>query len=169
MPLLVMSDTHGDSTVIERVRGFYPQMDAVIHCGDSELSYDHNVLKDVTIVRGNCDRDKHFPEEMVLSVDGAKVYVTHGHLYNVKQSILNLSYRAQEIEADIVLFGHSHELGAELVNGILLVNPGSLLLPRGRREKSFAMIEKSEANWVVTFYTDDNERIATHTFPIVEK
>lgn len=169
MQLLVMSDTHGDASVIEKVRAFYPQMDAVIHCGDSELPHDHDVLKDMVIVRGNCDRDKHFQEEIVLSVDGVKIYVTHGHLYNVKHSILNLSYRAQEVGADIVLFGHSHILGAEVVGGVLFVNPGSLLLPRGRKEKSFAIIEKKEANWIVTFYTDHNEKIATHTFPVAVK
>lgn len=164
-----MSDTHGDVSIIEQVRAFYPLMDVIIHCGDSELSHDHVTLKDVMIVGGNCDRDKHFAEEIVLPVDGSKVYITHGHLYNVKHSILNLSYRAQEVDADIVLFGHSHVLGAEIVNGILFVNPGSLLLPRGRKEKSFAIIEKNEANWIVTFYTDMNEKIATHTFSLAVK
>lgn len=39
MKILVMSDTHGDSHVIEKVKGFYPEIDVVIHCGDSELPF----------------------------------------------------------------------------------------------------------------------------------
>ena len=45
MKILVMSDTHGDSHVIEKVKGFYPEIAVVIHCGDSELPYSHTALE----------------------------------------------------------------------------------------------------------------------------
>lgn len=45
MKMLVMSDTHGDSHVIEKVKGFYPEIDIVVHCGDSELPYSHEALE----------------------------------------------------------------------------------------------------------------------------
>ena len=56
MKLLIMSDTHGNEEVIKTVRDYYPQVDAVVHCGDSELPYDHTYLQGVERVRGNCDR-----------------------------------------------------------------------------------------------------------------
>lgn len=168
MQILVMSDTHSDANVIEQVKKYYPNMDAIIHCGDSELNMSHPSLSGMTVVRGNCDRDKSFPEESIVEVDGVKVYVTHGHLYNVKTSVLNLLYRGKEIGADIVLFGHSHVLGAEQIEDTLFVNPGSLLLPRGRKEKSFAIIERDEVQWSVTFYTDGNSKLSSHVFPLAE-
>ena len=169
MQILVMSDTHSDAIVIEQVKSYYPNMDAYIHCGDSELTAKHPALSGMTVVRGNCDRGKDFPEESILEVDGVKVYVTHGHLYNVKSSIMNLLYRGQEIGADVVLFGHSHRLGAELVDETLFVNPGSLLSPRGGNPKSFAIIQKEGKSWTVTFYTNGNQEITSHSFPILQK
>lgn len=164
MQVLVMSDTHGDRQVIEKVRGFYPNAAALIHCGDSELPFSHPALEGMQKVRGNCDLESAFPEEAVFDVDGVKFFVTHGHLFNVKSSILSLSYRAEEVGAQIACFGHSHLLGAEMIDGILYINPGSLLKPRGRKEKSFAVIEIETEQFRVDFLTDDNEKISTHTF-----
>lgn len=165
-----MSDTHGDADVIQRVSNYYPEIETLIHCGDSELQRSHYVLSEMSaIVRGNCDRDDEYPIESVLEIEGVKLYVTHGHLFNVKQTPLNLLYRAQEIGADIVFFGHSHIIAAEVIEDTLFVNPGSLLKPRGREEKSFAIVERDAQNWTVTFYTHENEKISSHTFPIPVK
>lgn len=164
MQVLVMSDTHGDSQIIEKVREFYPNAAAIIHCGDSELPFSHAALEDMQKVRGNCDRESAFPDEAVFDVDGVTFFVTHGHLFNVKSSILSLSYRAKEVGAQIACFGHSHILGAEMIDGILFINPGSLLKPRGRKEKSFAVIEIHDDQFRVDFLTDDNDKISSHTF-----
>ena len=82
---------------------------------------------------------------------------------------MNLLYRGQEIGADVVLFGHSHRLGAELVDETLFVNPGSLLSPRGGNPKSFAIIQKEGKSWTVTFYTNGNQEISSHSFRILQK
>ena len=76
-------------------------------------------------VRGNCDIDKAFPDEVDFDLDGVTVFVTHGHLFNVKTSILSLSYRAKEVGAQIACFGHSHILGAEMIDDVLFLNPGA--------------------------------------------
>ncbi len=164
MQVLVMSDTHGDSLVIDKVRSFYPNADAMIHCGDSELAFSHTALDDMNKVRGNCDVDKAFPDEAVFDVDDVTFFVTHGHLFNVKTSILSLAYRAKEVAAQIACFGHSHILGAEMIDDVLFINPGSLLKPRGRKEKSFAIVEISDKYFQVNFLTDDNDCIASHQF-----
>ncbi|MCL1701160.1 metallophosphoesterase [Lysinibacillus sp. Bpr_S20] len=164
MQILVMSDTHGDSNVIEKVRSFYPNADAFIHCGDSELPFSHKALDGMKKVRGNCDIDKAFPNEEVFDLADITVFVTHGHLFNVKTSILSLSYRAKEVDAQIACFGHSHILGAEMIDDVLFLNPGSLLKPRGRIEKSFALVETKDTYFEVKFFTDDNSPISTHKF-----
>lgn len=166
--LLVMSDTHGDAEVIKRVRDAHLDVDAIIHCGDSELPFDHPYLEGAKRVRGNCDHDSRYPEEELFNVEGLKIFVAHGHLLNVKSTTMNLLYRAKEVEADAAFFGHSHVLGTELVDNILFVNPGSLLKPRGIDEKSYAIVEFADQSWKVTGYTDTGEEIFTKRFPLDE-
>lgn len=139
--------------VIERHQ---QEVDAIIHCGDSELNADYFTENPVHIVRGNCDTDDRFPLERLFSVQDAKVLVVHGHKYNVKSTLMTLFYRAQEVQASVVCFGHSHLLGAEMQEGILFINPGSLQQPRGRKEKSYAIAEYSGDSWTVLFYSDEH-------------
>lgn len=166
MKLLVMSDTHGDAEIIKVVRARHQDVDRVIHCGDSELDFEHPYLDSVKRVRGNCDRDKGFPEEEFIEIEGKKIFVTHGHLFNVKSTTMNLFYRAKEVGADAVFFGHSHVLGAELVDNIFFLNPGSLLKPRGLDEKSYAIVEFVEGAWKVTAFSDKGEEIFQKEFPL---
>lgn len=159
-----MSDTHGDAEVIKLVRERHEQVDAIIHCGDSELSFDHPYLDGVKRVRGNCDRDARYPDEELFTIDGVNIFVTHGHMLNVKSTTMNLFYRAKEIGANVAFFGHSHKLGMELLDNILFVNPGSLLKPRGFDKKSYVLVEYEEGNWTVTAYSDDGKIIDTQIF-----
>ncbi|WP_332649758.1 metallophosphoesterase [Lysinibacillus sp. 54212] len=165
MKLLVMSDTHGDADVINRVRQYHTDVDAVVHCGDSELPYDHPYLQGTERVRGNCDRtDDRFQNELEFSLGATKVFVTHGHLFNVKSSLLSLTYRAKEAGASICCFGHSHLLGAEMMDGILFINPGSLLKPRGRAEKSYVVVTITAEGYEVQCFTDRNELLESIKF-----
>lgn len=156
MKILVISDTHYNTETMEQVIRRHVDVDSVIHCGDSELDAAYFDGSSVQVVRGNCDFDTHFPEEVVITIENEKILVVHGHKQRVKTTLLPLIYRAQEVQATIVCFGHSHLLGAELNNGILFVNPGSLHMPRGREEKSYAIIEKSEDACSVIFYTSEH-------------
>ena len=56
---------------------------------------------------------------------GKKIFITHGHLYNVKYTLNNLYYAAREKNADIVCFGHTHNPMSEYVDGLYVLNPGS--------------------------------------------
>ncbi len=165
MKLLIMSDTHGDAEVIDRVRNYVPDAAAVVHCGDSELPYNHVYLEGTERVRGNCDRTEvRFPDERLFEVADTKIFVTHGHLFKVKSTLLPLTYRAKEQEADVCCFGHSHVLGAEMIEGILFINPGSLLKPRGRKEKTFVVLHIEPEQFTVNCYTDTNELIESLQF-----
>ncbi|WP_066292701.1 metallophosphoesterase family protein [Bacillus sp. FJAT-29937] len=148
MRLLIVSDSHGLTDELTEIKEHSMEIDKLIHCGDSELESDHPSLEGYTVVRGNCDFDKAFPEEHVEVIGGHKVFITHGHRYAVKSTLLNLSLRAKEVGAKIVCFGHSHYLGAEMIDDILYINPGSIRQPRGRKEKTYVImdIEKDEIN-----------------------
>lgn len=161
-----MSDTHGDASIIAEVIQYSGVVDAVFHCGDSELDVEHKSLQSVHVVRGNCDMDSSLPNEVITEVKGSKIYMTHGHLLQVKNTMIPIKLRAQEVEADVVLFGHSHILGAEVLNEILFLNPGSLTFPRGRTEKSYSIIEKSRFTWTVTFYSDTHKKLDEVQFKI---
>lgn len=156
MKILVMSDTHRDAETLERVMEHWTNVEAVIHCGDSELPASYFENRPVHIVRGNCDFDEGFPEEVITELENEKILVVHGHKHHVKTTLMPLKYRADEVQATIVCFGHSHMLGAELQNDILYINPGSLHKPRGRKEKSYAIVEKMEHSWHVNFYSSEH-------------
>ncbi|MBS7345641.1 MAG: metallophosphoesterase [Caryophanon sp.] len=164
MRLLVLSDTHGDAHIIAQVKRMH-KVDVQFHCGDSELPFDHEVLQSFERVRGNCDRDDRFLEEVVVDCGDKRVLMVHGHLHNVKSSLMSLSYRAQELGAHIVLFGHSHLYGAELIDNILFVNPGSLTAPRGGNPKTYAGIEiESATDYKVHFINEHSDIISSHLF-----
>lgn len=142
MKILIMSDSHGLTDEITEIQKKHSQeITMMVHCGDSELESAHSCLKEFTVVRGNCDLDKCFPEEHIKDIGGFRMFITHGHRYSVKSTLLNLSYRAKELGANIVCFGHSHYLGAEIIDDILFINPGSIRLPRGRKEKTYVIMD----------------------------
>ncbi|PIC70617.1 YfcE family phosphodiesterase [Sporosarcina sp. P16b] len=154
MKLIVLSDSHGDVNTVKQITSL--QADAIFHCGDSELSAKDPMLNGIHIVRGNCDRDDLFPASIVQKVDDETVFVVHGHEHDVKRSMLTLSYAAAEQQATIVLFGHSHLYGAEMINDVLFVNPGSTTQPRGGRKATYAVIEIADA-YTVSFHSMNHD------------
>ncbi|MCM3122621.1 metallophosphoesterase [Mesobacillus sp. AQ2] len=140
--VLIVSDSHGSTEVLEGIeREHGRDVDLMIHCGDSELSEKDPAIMNFRSVKGNCDFYGNYPDNEVHDLSGLKILVTHGHLYSVKSTLVNLYYKAKEAEADIVCFGHSHILGAEMVDDVLFINPGSIRLPRGRIEKTYVILE----------------------------
>lgn len=143
--ILIVSDSHRWTGELDAIKKKHQEeVDLMIHCGDSELSADQPEISGFVVVRGNCDYGQEFPEEAEVDILGHKIFVTHGHLFAVKSTLMNLYYRAEELKADIVCFGHSHQLGMEVIDGILFINPGSIRLPRGRKERTYCLLELKE-------------------------
>jgi hypothetical protein len=65
---------------------------------------------------------------------------------------MKLKYKAQEVKADIVCFGHSHVLGAEVIDGTLFINPGSIRLPRERTEKTYVILNLLEEKIILSVF-----------------
>jgi uncharacterized protein len=140
--VLVVSDSHGLTTELNVLRERHlDEVELFIHCGDSELMPDDPAISGYLTVLGNCDFGGGYPLETTAEAGGRKFFLTHGHRYSVKSSLLNLKYKAKEVNADIVCFGHSHILGAEVIEGTLFLNPGSIRLPRERFEKTYVILD----------------------------
>lgn len=153
MKYLVVSDSHGDRDIlVDLAKRYTDKVDHLFHCGDSELTADDPIWQNFSVVKGNCDFEP-FPESLLVETDADRVYLTHGHLVGIKSSLQTLIYKALEQEATIALFGHSHELGVMMEQGILLLNPGSILLPRGAYlEPTYAIIDSQPDQYTVEYY-----------------
>ncbi|MBU8905088.1 metallophosphoesterase family protein [Desertibacillus haloalkaliphilus] len=154
MKILIISDSHGwTDELADVIAQQKPNVSAIFHCGDSELPHHAPQLENCYVVRGNCDFDEEFPEERVEEIEGTRVYMTHGHLYNVKMSHVPITYRAEEVGANIACFGHSHVATSFSENNVVYINPGSIRLPRNRKEQTYCICEINENREVtVTFY-----------------
>ena len=135
--LLIVSDSHHDIEKMEKLfkkyQGYY-----IIHCGDYCIPRELLDKYDVHYVDGNCDmHDDRL--ELFFELDNEKIYVTHGHKQRVKMGYMNLYYKAIELVADYVFFGHTHEKTFFEDNNIKFINPGSL-----RYEGSYAVIENDK-------------------------
>lgn len=145
MEALIFSDSHGHAERIEEVLlRQIRQPDAIFFAGDGLRDLGRAGLDDRTVyaVLGNCDwfsPDPSMQTERLLSFGGRNVFLTHGHLYNVKHGYGALLVHAAKIGADIVIFGHTHvphletiSQGSEVGGVVLerplyLFNPGSLV------------------------------------------
>jgi predicted phosphodiesterase len=65
------------------------------------------------------------PERLNLTLCGKKIFMTHGHLFQVKQSYLRAIYGAEEQGAEVLLFGHTHRAECFFENGLWVLNPGA--------------------------------------------
>jgi uncharacterized protein len=151
--LLIISDSHGLTNELIEIKNRHQNtVDAMVHCGDSELPYDAHEISDFIRVKGNCDFDSNYLDEITEEVKGNKIYATHGHLYNVKMSLMAIQYKAEEVQAKIACFGHSHVAGSFQENNIVFINPGSIFLPRRRSERTYVIAEIEKETITVRFF-----------------
>lgn len=136
MKLLVFSDSHSNyKNIKEAISLQRGSLDGVIFLGDGvrDIEKIKNEYSEFAffIVKGNCDfMINEYEAERVLDLDGTRLLITHGHLYSAKSGYARLAYRARELEADAVLFGHTHQPCDDILEihgkSIRLFNPGSI-------------------------------------------
>lgn len=128
----VFSDSHGDHEALDELLERMGCLDAVCFLGDVARDAEHLRMRlaempnqpPLFAVRGNNDvfSTCSLPWERTEELDGVRIYMTHGHRL---VSLMNLLYKAREHEAQVALFGHTHEALCETAQGVLLLNPGS--------------------------------------------
>ncbi len=141
MKVLVISDTHGNTNGAFKAHTLSEPVDIVIHLGDG--CADAILLREsldipVINVAGNCDSGSISPRELMWECEGKRILLTHGDAYHVKSGLARLRQRAEEIAADAVLFGHTHQGMLENHASLLMLNPGAL--SNGTHHRSYAVL-----------------------------
>lgn len=161
MKLMFASDIHGSRSACEAMLAAYKAEgaerlvllgDLLYHGPRNDLPKEYapkeviamlNEMKnEIYAVRGNCEAEVdqmvlNFPvmaDYCILAIDGLTFYATHGHVYNEN----NLPpFR----EGDILIHGHTHVLKAEQREGYILLNPGSVSIPKEGNPPTYAVLE----------------------------
>ncbi|MDO4903376.1 MAG: metallophosphoesterase [Limosilactobacillus sp.] len=158
---LIISDNHGDRQVLEDiVAKWADKVDVMIHCGDSEFPADDPLMQNFVRVAGNNDWNLGYDNDQETTVGGTHFFVTHGHHYQVNFTMTPLMLKGQSVAADVVCFGHTHQLMATVEKGMLLINPGSISLPRGQYAPiggTFAIVDADADRFVVDFYNRQSQ------------
>ena len=133
----LISDTHIPDRareLPENVFDAFENVDLILHAGDlTSLSIIEKLenIAPVMAVQGNMDRANgiDLPKATVVEAEGLKIGIVHGEVYP-RGDTQQLIYLAQELNVDILVTGHSHQPKIEQKEGILLLNPGSPVVPR---------------------------------------
>lgn len=149
MQILVVADSHGDTSSIREAMLLHPEITRVLHCGDGEadvvaLARAYRLVR-FDAVRGNCDAGALFPLQRLLRIDGRRIFMTHGHAYGTKYGLDELVEQGRKDRVEVVLFGHTHRLLIEREGGILLVNPGSIAGRFPARKATYAILNLTDS------------------------
>lgn len=144
MRVIVISDSHGNGNVVDRIIRNEPQAEAVIFLGDvtndiEDFTYEYTNKK-FYIVSGNCDIFSSYPYTAVATLGGERIFITHGHTLGVKGGIGNLIKAAKQQDCKIALYGHTHVSNIKYEDGLYIVNPGSCARSRDGGN-SYAVID----------------------------
>lgn len=161
MKYMIASDIHGSAYYCEKMIQAMEQEQAqrLILLGDilyhgprNDLPREYapkkviemlNRLKDrIYCVRGNCDTqvDQMVLEFPVLAdygffeIGGRCIYCSHGHIYHE-------NHLPPLKEGDIFMHGHTHVPQAKEKDGITILNPGSVSIPKGGNPPTYAVLE----------------------------
>ena len=138
MKILVVSDTHRKDDNLKLVLSEECPLDMLIHLGDAEGS-EHFIPDWVNpecrmeMVLGNNDFFSRLDREREIDIAGHKAFITHGHYYGVSMGPEGLVDEAKSLGCD--MYGHTHRPFLDVIDGVTVLNPGSLSYPRqeGRR------------------------------------
>lgn len=149
MTILVISDSHRSVEPVHGLLRLYaPSVGIAVHLGDNadDLLRFQREFPSVVMhaVKGNCDHGPSGEPEKIISVNGRRLLLTHGHRFNVKLSADRLAYYAQEKEANACLFGHTHQPAVFDLGGVLFMNPGSVSQPRLHSQAGYGLLSVSE-------------------------
>ncbi len=152
MKILVLSDSHGNlENMVRSVKITRP--DAIFHLGDgwrdAQSLAERFLDIPLTQVPGNCDFGTGAQGELLVCLEGHTLLLCHGHTLGVKSGLLTAMYRAQELGAEMVLYGHTHRASIDERNGVFFVNPGSV---GDHFRPGYAVLEVTETKLLPSLY-----------------
>lgn len=147
MRIVVISDSHGHGSVVDKIIRRESKAEVVIFLGDvtgdiEDFAYEYTDKK-FYIVSGNCDMFSSYPYTSVANLGDVNVFITHGHTLGVKHGLGGLISAARQSECQIALYGHTHVSNIKYEDGLYIVNPGSCARSRDSGN-SYAVIDIRE-------------------------
>ena len=161
MKYMFASDIHGSAYYCRKMLEAYKQekADRLVLLGDPLYHGPRNDLpkeyapkevismlnahrKEIYAVRGNCEAEVdqmvlQFPvmaDYCILALEGKTLYATHGHIYNQ-------DHLPPIQEGDVLIHGHTHVLKAQKMEGYVLLNPGSVSIPKEGNPPTYGILE----------------------------
>ena len=145
MKIGVMSDSHGRIDYIDKAVELAGKVDMWLFLGDVRSDSDYlEATGEVPVVAvlGNNDWTRgNLKDEELLTVEDVTIFLSHGHYLGVRTGTEIFAKYAREQGATVGLYGHSHIADKHMEHGVLVLNPGSVALPRDARDPSFLLLE----------------------------
>lgn len=144
MRVLIVGDTHGRHYKFDDALEQVGKIDYLVHLGDvegEEWYYEMACGCPAYILAGNNDTfSRSFPQ-MEIKFGKNIVFMAHGHQYYVLRGTEDILREGKRRGANIIMHGHTHKPYIKEVDGITILSPGSLTLPRqeGRRPSYIVM------------------------------
>ncbi len=126
-----------------------PRNDLPAEYAPKEVATMLNEMKNAILcVRGNCDAEVDqmmldFPilsDYAVIETGKRFIFATHGHIYN-SQNLPPLK------QGDILLHGHTHVPICIEHDGIVVMNPGSISIPKNDSYQGYITLENNLFMW----------------------
>ena len=134
MKIVVVSDSHGNLTLLQEILNKNYDADYFIHLGDFELpTY---LMSSFLFVKGNCDYlvENNLYKDIVIG--GLKIHLEHGDKINYSDFDNYIISK----HCAIFLFGHIHKKIALKIDNTYVFNPGSLTRPRDSNKGSYLLL-----------------------------
>ncbi|UXR79007.1 MULTISPECIES: metallophosphoesterase [unclassified Staphylococcus] len=160
---ILVSDNHSETGILYDIYQQHEDADAFFHLGDSEFKYDDTELSLYQRVKGNMDFYPEFPETQIAISGRDRIFFTHGHLFGVNGSRQTLAQQAIQNEADFAFYGHTHVARYENINGVHVINPGSISQSRSNIEETYAEIIEEKQIYQLNFRNRQHQIIKRMT------
>ena len=151
MKIAVISDSHRVKRYMDSAIKIIKEekIELILHAGDNfrdSIYFKEKTGIPVIAVAGNCDFDN-VETELDFECEGITIFLTHGHHYGVKYGFETIAEEAKERGAKITIFGHTHIKENQIIDGVEVINPGSLSMPRDGRDRSFIIMDIENGNY----------------------
>lgn len=134
MKFVIVSDSHGDTKLLNEIVLKNQDADIFIHLGDYEIP--DYFLSRFLCVKGNCDFSSLNKKEYTIQYDFGKIHIEHGNQIDFS----NFDEYVLSKNVDIFLFGHLHKKMAFKIENTYVFNPGSLTYPRDSNKGSYLIL-----------------------------
>ena len=133
MKILVTADTHGNYRTITDYILNNEDIDLLIHAGDGvedvkNINYETGIP--YYVVKGNNDFFVNESYDKIINIENFKIFLSHGHKYGVDFTYDKIIDKAKENNCNIIIHGHTHVYVNKYIDQILVLNPGTIFLPR---------------------------------------